>query len=95
MPAYVVVSLEITNPEGYQAYLPGAGAAVQAHGGQLLAADPGTAVLEGPAGKMTVLIQFPDKAAAEGWYRSSEYQGVVHLRHESAEGTMVIADGVG
>jgi uncharacterized protein (DUF1330 family) len=93
MPAYVIVSVDITDPEGYQSYLPGAGAAVQAHGGQLLSADPETAVLEGPARHMTVVLEFPDKAAAEAWYSSPEYQGVVHLRHQSADGTAVIADG--
>jgi uncharacterized protein (DUF1330 family) len=93
VPAYVIVSVDITDPEGYQAYLPGAGAAVQAHGGQLLSADPETAVLEGTAGHMTVVLEFADKAAAEAWYSSPEYQDVVHLRHQSAEGTAVIADG--
>ena len=93
MPANVIVSVDITDPEGYQSYLPGAGAAVQAHGGRLLSADPETAVLEGTAPHMTVLLEFPDKAAAEAWYSSPEYQGVVHLRHQSAEGTAVIADG--
>jgi uncharacterized protein (DUF1330 family) len=93
VPAYVIVSVDITDPEGYQSYLPGAGAAVRAHGGQLLAADRETAVLEGTAGHMTVVLEFPDKAAAEAWYSSAEYQDVVHLRHQSAEGTAVIADG--
>jgi len=91
--AYVVVSVDITDPEGYQSYLPGAGAAVQAHGGRLLAADPDTSVIEGSAGQMTVILEFPDKAAAEAWYSSPEYQGVVHLRHQSADGSAVIADG--
>jgi uncharacterized protein (DUF1330 family) len=93
VPAYVIVSVDITDPEGYQSYLPGAGAAVQAHGGRLLAADPDTALLEGSAGQMTVVLEFPDKGTAEAWYTSPEYQGVVHLRHRSADGTAVIADG--
>jgi uncharacterized protein (DUF1330 family) len=94
MPAYVVVSLEIKDPDRYAEYLPGAGASLQAHGGEFLAGDRDTQVLEGPARPMTVVLRFPDKAAAEAWYRSEEYQNVIHLRHESTEGTMVIADGV-
>lgn len=93
MPAYVVVNLDITDPERYQAYLPGAGAAIQTHGGELLAADRDSTVLEGSAPPMAVLIRFPDKASAEAWYRSDEYQSVVHLRHESTDGTMLIANG--
>jgi uncharacterized protein (DUF1330 family) len=94
MPAYVVVAYEITDPERYQRYLPGAGATIQAHGGELLAADRSTEVLEGPAPPVTVIIRFPDKASAEAWYRSAEYQEVIQLRHESSQGQMVIADGV-
>jgi uncharacterized protein (DUF1330 family) len=93
MPAYVVVMMEVTDPERYQSYLPGAGAAVRAHGGELLAADQAVEVLEGPAPPATVILRFPDKAAAEAWYRSPDYQEVIHLRHESTDGHMVIADG--
>ena len=46
---------DITDPEGYQSYLAGAGPAVQAHGGELLAAEPSTEVLEGPAPAVTVI----------------------------------------
>jgi uncharacterized protein (DUF1330 family) len=93
MPAYVVASIEITDPEGYQRYLPGSAAAIRAYGGEVLAADQATEVLEGPARPLTVILRFPDKTTADAWYRSPEYQGVVHIRHENGEGTMVIADG--
>ena len=93
MPAYVVAMMDITDPERYQSYLPGAGAAIQAHGGEVLAADRSTEVLEGPAPAVTVIIRFPDKATAEAWYRSEDYQAVIHLRHESSDGHMIIADG--
>jgi uncharacterized protein (DUF1330 family) len=94
MPAYVVVSLEIKDPDRYGEYVPAAGPSVRAHGGELLAADRNSEVLEPPARPTTVLIRFPDKAAAEAWYRSEEYQKVIHLRHESTDSTLVIADGV-
>jgi uncharacterized protein (DUF1330 family) len=93
MPAYIVATYEITDPERYQKYLPGAGATIQAHGGELLAAERSTEVLEGPAPPVTVIIRFPDKATAEAWYRSEDYQAVVHFRQESSKGQMVIADG--
>jgi uncharacterized protein (DUF1330 family) len=93
MPAYVVASIEVKNPEGYQTYLPGAVESIAKHGGEVLAADPATEVLEGPARGLTVVLRFADKAAAGAWYNSSEYQSVVHIRHENSDGTMVIADG--
>jgi hypothetical protein len=56
---------------------------------------PDTTAAKGPARKMRVLPEFPEKAAAEAGYSSAQYQGVVHLRQQSAEGTAVIADGFG
>ena len=94
MPAYVVVSIEVNDPEGYGRYIPAAGKAIMAHGGEVLAADQATQVLEGPARPVTVLIKFPDKAAADAWYHSDDYQAAARIRHASTDGTMVIADGL-
>lgn len=93
MPAYVVANIEVTDPETYQQYIPGARASIEGHGGQLLAVDQSTEVLEGPAPARTIIFQFPDKATADAWYHSSDYQSVIHLRLESTKSTLVIADG--
>ena len=33
----------------------------------------------------TVVIRFPDRAAAEGWYRSTAYQALIPLREAAAD----------
>jgi uncharacterized protein (DUF1330 family) len=40
-----------------------------------------------------VIIEFPSRDAAEGWYRSAEYQKVISLRHKASVGNLVIVDG--
>jgi uncharacterized protein (DUF1330 family) len=40
-----------------------------------------------------VIIEFPSRAAAEGWYRSAEYQKVISLRLNSSVGNLIIVDG--
>ena len=40
-----------------------------------------------------VIIEFPSRAAAEGWYASDAYQAVIPLRLNSATGNFVIVDG--
>lgn len=94
MSAYLVASIEVMDPETYQQYIPGARASIQAHGGQMLAVDQSTEVLEGSAPARTIIVQFPDKATAQAWYQSSDYQSVIHLRLESSKSTVVIADGL-
>jgi uncharacterized protein (DUF1330 family) len=39
-----------------------------------------------------VVLRFPSKEAAQGWYDSPEYQAVVHLRTDNSRGTLVICD---
>ena len=41
-----------------------------------------------------VVIEFPSREAAEGWYNSPAYQKIVPLRLKSSHGNFVIADGV-
>lgn len=37
----------------------------------------------------TVVLEFPDAAAAQGWYRSRAYQTLIPLREQAAEVTLI------
>jgi uncharacterized protein (DUF1330 family) len=41
----------------------------------------------------TVIIEFPSRDAAEGWYKSADYQKIIGLRLKSTSGNLVILDG--
>jgi uncharacterized protein (DUF1330 family) len=51
-------------------------------------------VLEGEWQPRTVIIEFPSREAAEGWYKSEPYQKIIGLRLNSTSGSLVIIDGV-
>jgi uncharacterized protein (DUF1330 family) len=40
-----------------------------------------------------VIIEFPSRDAAEGWYNSPAYQEIISLRHKSSVGNLIIIDG--
>jgi Domain of unknown function (DUF1330) len=40
-----------------------------------------------------VMIEFPSRSAAEGWYRSGDNQKVISLRHKSSVGNVIIVAG--
>jgi uncharacterized protein (DUF1330 family) len=63
-------------------------------GGQFIVRGGNMTVVEGewPHPRL-VIIEFPSRAAAEGWYRSAEYQKVISLRLNSAAGSLIIVDG--
>ena len=93
MAAYFVVSYRITNPVGYEPYVPAVIPTLLAHGCDILVADYETEVVEGEADHVTVVLKFPTREAAREWYNSAEYQAVKHHRTDNTEGTAVLVDG--
>jgi uncharacterized protein (DUF1330 family) len=57
------------------------------HGGR-------NAVLEGSDPGTLIVIEFPSRAEAKGWYASAAYQAILPLRTEHSDGTVFIIDGV-
>lgn len=94
MAAFVVVELEVHDPEGYEPYKAPAEASVVAAGGSYRVRGGPVEVLEGeaPSGRV-VILEFPDMDAARAWYRSEAYQAVVPIRQAAATGRMFLIDG--
>ena len=92
MAAYFIASYRITDPAGYEPYVPSVIPILQAHGCEILAADYASQAIEGAPGEVTVIIKFASKAAGLAWYNSPEYQAIVHLRTDHSEGTSVLVD---
>jgi uncharacterized protein (DUF1330 family) len=51
-------------------------------------------VLEGPPPGTLVVIEFPDRSSAKGWYDSPAYQAIVALRAANSTSTIFLIDGV-
>jgi len=50
--------------------------------------------LEGTWPGDLIVIGFPSRAAALGWYESAAYRRILALRTDHAEGAVIIVDGV-
>ena len=92
MSSYLVANYDITNQEGYNAYLAAVGPTIVAHNGKILVAGPNSTPVEGNPGGVTVVLEFPSREALEGWYNSSEYQEILNLRLDNTEGGLIFAD---
>lgn len=92
MAGYLIANYNITNEEAYQSYLATVGPTIVAHGGEILVAGPGSELVEGEPGSVTVVVKFPSKDALRTWYDSPEYQEIIHHRTDNTEGTLVFAD---
>jgi len=90
---YWIPQIDISNPEGYKAYM---AATPPAHGkyhGVALVRGGKMQVVEGYARGRCVLREFPDYATALACYRSAEYQRARPLRLAHSECDFVIVEG--
>ena len=92
MAAYLIASYDITNTEGYQSYTAAVGPTIISHGGEILVAGPGSEIIEGSPGAVTVVLKFPSMDALKGWYNSAEYQQIIALRTDNTQGGMIFAN---
>jgi uncharacterized protein (DUF1330 family) len=94
MPAYIIGRIEVTDPETYQTYASQTVALAEAAGGRFLVKGGPITRLEGEGPARHVVIEFPDRAAAEAWYRSDAYQAIVPIALRASRRDLVIVDGV-
>ncbi len=92
MAAYVVANYRITDPAGYEPYVPLVLPTLLAAGAEILVADYESEAMEGAAQHVTVVVRFASKSAARAWYNSAEYQSIVHHRTNHTEGSLMIVD---
>ena len=95
MTAFVIVDVEVTNPEGYEEYKKLAPPSIAAYGGKYIARGGGTEVLEGDwTPKRLVILQFDSVERAKAWLNSPEYKEARFMRHQYAESNMVVVEGL-
>jgi uncharacterized protein (DUF1330 family) len=94
MSAYVIVHVNVSNPEAYPEYARQVPASLAPFGGEFLVRGGETTVVEGemPYARH-VVIRFPDRASAEAWYASPDYQRILAIRQANSQAVMLIADG--
>jgi uncharacterized protein (DUF1330 family) len=94
MKAFVVAAETPKNASMFSEYRKAVPATLQAFGGKFIVRGGDFALLEGewPHPRL-VIIEFPSRADAEGWYRSPEYQKIIGLRISSSVGNLIIVEG--
>jgi uncharacterized protein (DUF1330 family) len=94
MTAYVIVDIEVADPEGYKEYAKLAPEAVKLYGGRYLARGGPNETLEGDwHAKRLVILEFASIEKAKAWVNSDEYAPARALRHQYAKSNMVVVEG--
>jgi len=91
--AYWVVRGDVTDPEGYKAYVAENAAAFRKYGAKFLARGGKAEAMEGTARSRNVLIEFKDHETALACYNSPEYAKAKALREGRASLDLIIVEG--
>ena len=95
MPAYVIVDIDITDPEQYERYKALAPATVAAYGGRYVARGGATLSLEGDwQSKRLVILEFDSLERAQAWHDSPDYRAARTLRQSATRSRMIAVEGV-
>jgi uncharacterized protein (DUF1330 family) len=94
MRAFVIVQEDVHDQKTFDEYRKDVIASLQPFHGRFLARGGKVTMLEGDRmPERTVLLEFPSRSEAEGWYHSPAYQKILPLRLKSSTGHFFICDG--
>lgn len=92
---YWLPQIDVSNPDGYKAYMAATPPAHEKYAGVGLVRGGKSEVVEGHARSRIVIREFPDYATALACYRSDEYQTARAKRLAHSQCDFVIAEGYG
>ncbi len=85
MAAYVLVSVDVNDAEGYRAYTAQTPGTVARYGGRFIVRGGEYETVEGHwQPKRIVVVEFPDMERARAWYASPEYQAILPIRQRNS-----------
>ncbi len=95
MAAYVILNVEVTNPERFAEYSKAATTTVASFDGKYLARGGRTEKLEGSLEpKRIVVLEFPTLQRAKDWWASEEYRQPKALRQSASSADVIVVEGV-
>jgi uncharacterized protein (DUF1330 family) len=92
---YWIAHADVTNPEGYKAYMTADMVPFGKFGGRFLVRGGSREVPEGGVRARSVVLEFPSYDAALACYRSPDYRAAKKLRDGNADFDLVVVEGYG
>jgi uncharacterized protein (DUF1330 family) len=95
MTAFAVAHMrQVTPGPPIVEYLERIDATLAPFGGKFIVHGSEPEVLEGSWPGFLIVIGFPSRQDAEGWYRSAAYQEIAPLRKDNSDSDVILVDGV-
>ena len=94
MPAYLVATVAVHDPETYLKYTARTPALIARHGGKFLTRGNPVTTLEGiPFKDRMVILEFPTQAHCEAFFKDPEYEEAAVFRRQSSVAQVVVQEG--
>jgi uncharacterized protein (DUF1330 family) len=92
--AYIIASVDVTDPDLYAEYRAQVLPTVEKYGGRFIIRGGPSEILEGSwQPPRLVALEFPDADAARRWYTSAEYRPLAELRRRASTGHLLLVEG--
>ncbi len=94
MTAYIVVEVDVKDPERYADYRAMVPASLEQYGGEFLVRGGAVEKLEGDWQPLRfVMIRFDSVEQAKRWWDSDEYREARNLRQATSDTNMIVVEG--
>ncbi len=93
MAAYVILDIQVTDPEGYEEYKRIGGGSAAPYGGKMIVRGGRTEVLEGEwSPHRVVVVEFPTFEQAQRWWESDEYRPARDILDRTARSSTILVE---
>ncbi|HKQ99608.1 MAG TPA: DUF1330 domain-containing protein [Pyrinomonadaceae bacterium] len=94
MAGYLIVDVQVNDPEAYERYKAAVPATLAAYGGKFLVRGGRAETLEGSwEPNRIVVVEFESVEKAKAWWSSQEYAAPKQLRQSASVTQMIVVEG--
>lgn len=90
MSAYILVSYDVVDPDGFQGYVPAVQELLREHGAEVVVGAFDAKPLEGEKRDVYVVLRFDSEEAALAWYQDPRYEPLKKMRLDSCGNTNMV-----
>jgi uncharacterized protein (DUF1330 family) len=95
MAGYIIVDVQVTDPEAYERYKAGVPGTLAIYGGRFLVRGGHAETLEGDwEPNRIVVLEFESAQRAREWWSSDDYAELKGLRQSASVASAIVVEGV-
>jgi uncharacterized protein (DUF1330 family) len=91
---YLIAHIRVRDKDAFEGFKQLSGAAIKAHNGKVLVANPAPDHREGEAHGLAIVVEFESIDAARGFYESDAYAEARAVREKISDADLVLVEGL-